>query len=222
MKSVHRIMIVMILSGAMGLPAAAQMREVDQDELRRSVQTGQSVPLSRIMSRVSASVEGQILDVRAFEGGGIYYRVLIKQPNGRLGSVILDAKSGQFMRANSQVAQDVVRSAKSSRSSGNKLNAQSRAGNAKQSGGSNDRGQSSNANSNSNSGGGNSGGGNSGGGNSGGGNGNSGGGGGNSGGGGGNSSDSNAGGNGGGNSSNSNAGGNGGGNSSNSNAGGKK
>jgi len=224
MKAPHRVILASVLACVVGSPAAAQMRELEQDELRRSVQTGESVSLQRILSLVSSRVDAEILDVRAFEGGGIYYRVLIKQANGRLGSVVLDAGSGQFMGAKSSVAQDVVKSAKSSRWSGNSLTAPDRAGKANQSGGVNDRGRSSIGNNSAGStGGGKSGGnagGNNGGGNAGGNNG-----GGNAGGnnGGGNAGGNSGGGNAGGNNGGGNAGGNnGGGNAGGNNAGGKK
>ena len=146
-----------LFAGVFGHPAVAELRELSQSELRRSVQNGQSVSLSRIMSRVSSAIDGEIVDVRAFQDGQIYYRVLIKQPNGRLGSVILEARSGQFMRANSSIAREIVDAVRSSGSSNRGV------------GPSGNRGNSGNANRGANSGGG--------GGNSGGGGGNSGGGG---------------------------------------------
>ena len=45
-------------------------------------------------------VDGEVVDVRAFESGAVYYRILIKKSDGKLGAVILDAKSVAFMSSN--------------------------------------------------------------------------------------------------------------------------
>lgn len=144
--------------------ASAQVRELGQSELRASVAAGRSLGLRQLLQSVQSRVEGELVDVRAFESGDIFYKILVKLPDGRLASVVVDARTGQFVNPNSSAAKNIQAA-----SSGNgKAN-----GKAKDK--SNKGGKSSNSN---RGGGGNSGGGNSGGGNSGGGGGNSGGGGG--------------------------------------------
>jgi len=165
------------LMGMMATPVLADVRELPRDEIRASVRSGESMSLRQLKRVISARVEGELVDVRAFEADGIVYRVLIKKSDGTLAVAVVDASSGRFLSGRSEVAKDVMAAAKAN---GGKGNARSAAAG----GNANNNSSSGGGNGNSSSGGGNSssGGGNS---SSGGGNSSSGGGGGNSGGGGG-------------------------------------
>jgi hypothetical protein len=181
------------LAAATAAAASADVRELSGAELRDSVAAGQSRPLGPIVEMVGRQVEGEFVDARAYDADGIYYRILIRTPDGKLASVIVDARTGGFVSARSAVAQDIVATARSrtggslfrpaadataATGSGNRRSEQASQGGRGNSGG--NRGGNSGGNSGGgssgggSSGGGNSGGGNSGGGNSGGGNGNSG------------------------------------------------
>ncbi len=174
----------------------AAARELKQAELRMATASGGAIRLKKVIKGVEKAFGGTPVDARAFRADQVYYRILVKKPNGKIISVIVNAKTGVVVPNRSSVGLQISEAAKSS--PGNSANAKS-------------KGNSSNKANNGN-GGGNSGG--NGGGNSGGnGGGNSGGnGGGNSGGNGGGNSGGNGGGNSGGNGGG-NSGGNGGGNS---------
>jgi hypothetical protein len=192
----RRVLCLAGLAAAAATAAPAEVRELSGAELRDSVAAGQSRPLGPIVEMVGRQVEGEFVDARAYDADGIYYRILIRTPDGKLASVIVDARTGGFVSARSDVAQDIVATARSrsggslfrpagsaaaatgggnsraeQASQGNRGNSGNAGGNRGGNGGGNSGGNGG-GNSGGNSGG--NGGGNSGGGNSGGGNGNSG------------------------------------------------
>jgi hypothetical protein len=192
----RRVLCLAGLAAAAATAAPAEVRELSGAELRDSVAAGQSRPLGPIVEMVGRQVEGEFVDARAYDADGIYYRILIRTPDGKLASVIVDARTGGFVSARSDVAQDIVATARSrsggslfrpagsaaaatgggnsraeQASQGNRGNSGNAGGNRGGTGGGNSGG---NGGGNSGGNGGGNGGGNSGGGNSGGGNGNSG------------------------------------------------
>lgn len=86
-------------------------RELDRAELRQNVQNGRSMSFAQLVDRISALLEGDVMDVRAFDFGGIYYRVLVKQADGRLVAVVLDAATGDAMSTRSPIAAQVMAAA---------------------------------------------------------------------------------------------------------------
>lgn len=104
---------------ATGLSATeAAARELDRAELRENVQNGRSMSFAQLVDRILALVEGDVMDVRAFDFGGIYYRVLIKQTDGRLVSVVLDAATGAAMPTRSSIAGQVTAAARANQGQG--------------------------------------------------------------------------------------------------------
>jgi hypothetical protein len=176
---IRRTLCLAGLAAAAATAAPAEVRELSGAELRDSVAAGESRPLGPIVEMVGRQVEGEFVDARAYVADGIYYRILIRTPDGKLASVIVDARTGGFVSARSDVAQDIVATARS-RSGGSLFRPAGSASSAATSGNGRSeaasqgggRGNGGNAGGNrGGNGGGNSGGGNSGGGNSGGGNG---------------------------------------------------
>ncbi|WP_217360551.1 PepSY domain-containing protein [Ruegeria atlantica] len=197
----------------------AAVRELKQSELRKVTTTGSTIRLKRVLKGVEKVFGGTPVDARAFQTDKVYYRILVKKPNGKIISVIVNAQTGVVVPNRSNIGRQISNAAKSTSGNSAKSNTQSQTsskGNQSNNSGGNGNGNSG-GNGNGNSGG--NGNGNSGGngnGNSGGnGNGNSGG-----------NGNGNSGGNGNGNSGgngNGNSGGNGNGNSGgNGNGGGKK
>ena len=165
--------------------ATADVRELKQSELRKATLSGNTIRLARVIKGVAKTYGGTPVDARAFQAGEIYYRILVKKPDGKIVSVIVNAQTGAVVSNRSGVGNQISKAARS-----NSTKANSNRGNR------NGRGSAANRN-NGNAGG----------------NGNgSGGGGGNAGGNSGSNSGGNSGGNGGGNAGG-NSGGNGGGNS---------
>ncbi len=112
----RRILIAGLLVNGLVQPAqAAGVRELNRSELRRNVKSGQYLGLSQLLEFIEKSVNGDLIDVRAFDADGIIYRVLIMTPAGKLASVIVDAKTGKFLANNSSRAVEVRELASSSR-----------------------------------------------------------------------------------------------------------
>ena len=103
---------VSLAFGAVASSAIADVRELDRAELRANVTTGKTMSLSHLMRLMENKVDGQIVDVRGFERGGVFYRVLFKAPDGRMWVAIVDASDGVFMPAKSNVTKDIMAAAK--------------------------------------------------------------------------------------------------------------
>lgn len=139
---IRKILIASVLATGLVLPAHAQTaRELDQDELRQNVEAGRSLALAKILEMISKSVDGDPVDVRAFDVDGIVYRILLMMPGGKLASVVVDAATGKFLPANSSRVKVVSKAAKKKAKSNNgKSGSQgNKGGNGK--GGGNDKGK---------------------------------------------------------------------------------
>jgi hypothetical protein len=111
--SIRRAIGLAALAALVAAAASADVRELSGAELRESVATGQSRPLGPIVEMVGRQVEGEFIDARAYESDGIYYRILLRTPDGKLASVIVDARTGGFVSARSGIAQEIVAAARS-------------------------------------------------------------------------------------------------------------
>jgi hypothetical protein len=162
-----------LLTGLLAMPAFADVRELSRGEIRENVRLGKSLSFSQMLSAAKGITSGEVVDVRAFDAGGVYYRILVKRPDGKLGALVLDATTGALMSARSSAVKEVMAAAKDKSGSANANATNNRGGNSSNAGGNNSNAGGNNGNGNGNSGnsGGGNGGGNSGGGNSGGGNG---------------------------------------------------
>lgn len=109
---------VLILSGLFCAPAIAEVRELARAEIRENVRLGNSLSLSRLKAVIASKTDGEMVDVRAFETDAVYYRVLLKKPDGRLTVAVVDARSGAFMSAGSAAVKEVMAAAKSKGKSG--------------------------------------------------------------------------------------------------------
>ena len=131
----------LIISGFLATFAAHEVhalaaRELSPDELRKNVETGRSKSLAAALDIVGRSIDGETVDVRAFDADGICYRMLIMRPSGQLVSVIVDAVSGKFLSGQSPRGQQVTEAAqkssgKSSMSIGKTAKASSKTNNGK-------------------------------------------------------------------------------------------
>ncbi|MEH6774288.1 MAG: hypothetical protein V7668_10220, partial [Cereibacter changlensis] len=80
------------------LPATAgAWQELDRAELRAKVRSGDSLSLSRVLGQLRQRVPGEAIDVRALSGEGVFYRIIVRQPNGQLASVVVDAANGELV-----------------------------------------------------------------------------------------------------------------------------
>jgi hypothetical protein len=103
----------LLVSGAAAVPAFAQMREVGHGELRQMVDAGAVLGLGEALTLVNSRVDGNLVDVRAFEDDTLYYRVVVKRPDGQLVAAVVDARAGRLVSGRSSAAQEVMAAAKS-------------------------------------------------------------------------------------------------------------
>lgn len=156
-----RLPLVFLLCGSVAFSAgAAEIRELNQDELRSAVASGQSQDLGLLMALVAQNVQGELVDVRGFLAGDVFFQLTLLRPDGSLVTIVVNGSTGTLVSSNSTEAK-VVRAA--AKANGGNSHGQGNAGN--------NRGAGGNSNGNGNSGG-NGGNGNSGGGGSSGGSGN--------------------------------------------------
>jgi hypothetical protein len=118
-----------ILMALWVLPSYAMpLYEMSQSDLRKAVGAGKSISVKTALRSLSRSVPGEPVDVRAFEGDGVYYRVLLMQASGVIVSVVLDAETGAVLPTSSDAARSVNATAKSG--AGAKTNAAAASANA--------------------------------------------------------------------------------------------
>jgi len=94
--------------------AQAATRELGQSELRQATASGDTISLKRVIDGAAKIVGGTPVDARAFESGDIFYRILVKKPNGRIVSVIVNARTGKSVSKNSSIGRQISAAAKSS------------------------------------------------------------------------------------------------------------
>ncbi|MHA3915009.1 PepSY domain-containing protein [Halovulum sp. GXIMD14793] len=114
---------VILYTFALGLLTAGSvpaqgLRELNHTDLRNAVQAGQLIKVSTAMASANRVVSGKALDVRAFAARGVYYQVLMMRNDGKVVSVVVDARTGNLVSASSDAAKAVRAAATQSRKSG--------------------------------------------------------------------------------------------------------
>jgi hypothetical protein len=92
---------------------ASSAHEMGQSELRQIAKSGGTVSMKATLSSVSKSLHAKVVEARVFSADGIYYRLVLKYPNGRLVSIIIDAQTGSQVPSKSSVGQQVASAASS-------------------------------------------------------------------------------------------------------------
>ncbi|MEP3347355.1 MAG: hypothetical protein ABJN34_07440 [Litoreibacter sp.] len=82
---------------------ASSAHEMKRSELRQVAMYGNTVSMKATLSSVSNALHAKVVEARAFDAGGVYYRFVLKRPDGRLVSVIIDAQTGDQVPSNSSV-----------------------------------------------------------------------------------------------------------------------
>lgn len=85
----------------------AAVREISGSELRKIVKAGEAVSLKRAIEAVEASLGGVPIEARAFDAEGVFYRIVMKRPNGTLFSIIIDAGTGREVAKDSPVGKEI-------------------------------------------------------------------------------------------------------------------
>jgi hypothetical protein len=100
--------LLLVLSG----PAASStVREIGAPELRKIVRAGGTLSLKSVVASLNATTGAQPIEARAFELDGVFYRIVLKRPDGTLISIIIDAQTGRQVMSNSGVGKLVVEAA---------------------------------------------------------------------------------------------------------------
>lgn len=95
---IRRISIIALSAALLsGTPSLAEVREVSQRELRAIVANGQGMGLGPILKSVAHQTDGEAVDVRVFDDGGLIYSILVMLPNGKMGTVFVDGQSGELV-----------------------------------------------------------------------------------------------------------------------------
>jgi hypothetical protein len=90
---------------------AATVRELGSAELRSIVSSGKTISLKRVVASVAHSTQSEPIEARAFDAGGVFYRIVLKRQDGMLISVIIDAATGEQVKADSAIGKTVTQAA---------------------------------------------------------------------------------------------------------------
>ncbi|WP_194295006.1 PepSY domain-containing protein [Profundibacter amoris] len=115
---IMRILLLSILSLHLLIGKAVFAQELTPHQIRQAVSDGRSVSFGKIARTIQNRTKGEIMDVRAFENDGIYYRVLISRPNGNLASVVVDAATGRLLSTTSPKSRAVQKAANTAPNNG--------------------------------------------------------------------------------------------------------
>ena len=91
--------LVLLLPLADGAAARSRDRHHDQDIARQALQRGEVLPISRILQLVPQHQRGDVIEVQLDENRGrLEYEIRILTPSGRVRELVLDARTGAFVR----------------------------------------------------------------------------------------------------------------------------
>ena len=86
---------------------AAPVVELSQDQLRTAVSSKSVINPRRVYAAVESQMNSKPVDIRVFKSKRVYYRVLVKNSNGKMSSIIVDAKSGTLVSKRSSIARKI-------------------------------------------------------------------------------------------------------------------
>ncbi len=74
-------------------------RDRDQDLARQALQRGEVLPISRILELVAQHLPGDVIEVQLDDNRGrLEYEIRVLTPSGRVRELVLDARTGAFVR----------------------------------------------------------------------------------------------------------------------------
>lgn len=91
--------IALVLPLADGAAARSRDRDRDQDLAREALQRGEVLPIARILELVAQHLPGDVIEVQLDERRGqLEYEIRVLTPTGRVRELVLDARTGAFVR----------------------------------------------------------------------------------------------------------------------------
>jgi uncharacterized membrane protein YkoI len=89
----------LLFSSADGAAARSRDRDRDQDVAREALKRGEVLPIARILELVAQHQRGDVIEVQLDERRGrLEYEIRILTPEGRVRELVLDARTGAFVR----------------------------------------------------------------------------------------------------------------------------
>jgi uncharacterized membrane protein YkoI len=89
----------LLFSSADVATARSRDRDRDQDIARQALQRGEVLPIARILQLVPQHQRGDVIEVQLDERRGrLEYEIRILTPEGRVRELVLDARTGAFVR----------------------------------------------------------------------------------------------------------------------------
>ncbi|MGI9389994.1 MAG: hypothetical protein ACR2O1_08060 [Boseongicola sp.] len=86
---------------------AAPVVELNPDQLRSAVSSRSVINPRRVYTAVETQMNSKPVDIRAFKADSVYYRVLVKNSNGKVSSIVIDAVSGALISGRSSIARKI-------------------------------------------------------------------------------------------------------------------
>ena len=78
---------------------AAASDKGDHERALQAVQSGQVLPLAKVLALVEREHPGQVLEVELESEGQVWlYEIKLLQPNGRLTKLKVDARTGEILK----------------------------------------------------------------------------------------------------------------------------
>lgn len=108
---IAKVLILLTTLGLSGPAQAATMRELDPAELRQAARSGDIISLKRVIETVANATGGEALEARAFAADELYYRIVLKKPDGTIISVIINARTGEQVAKGSGIGRQVAAAA---------------------------------------------------------------------------------------------------------------
>jgi hypothetical protein len=102
-----QVILVGMLLAFTGPAMADTAREIGAAELRKMVKAGETISLKSLVTSVARSTEAEPIEARAFYTDGVFYRVVMKRPDGTLISMVFDATNGKQITPTSSVGKKV-------------------------------------------------------------------------------------------------------------------
>jgi len=87
------------LIAVLGASSIAYADEEDQERARHAVESGQAMPLSKVLNAVSAKVEGEVVGIEIDRENGRYvYEIKVITPSGQLREMLVDALTAEILK----------------------------------------------------------------------------------------------------------------------------
>ena len=109
---------------AAAIPAlGSELAVISPSHLRHLVAQGQAISTRRALSALGLGKQDEVIDIHAFRGQHVYYRIVILHPSGRLGAFIFDATTGKTLLPSSAQARTVEAAAEQTSAPGRVVSA---------------------------------------------------------------------------------------------------